>query len=91
MPDMELKLTWRLAFLVEERGSSPLMDCMWNVWNGDNAALDPERGGQMCIAEPIQRKKYPGYPHKGVRTSAEILEGALAELTSALGDFRRGM
>ena len=90
MPDMELKLTWRLAFLAEERGSSPLMDCMWNVWNGDNAALpligEPKK---MCVAEPITRRKYPGYPHKGVRTSAEILEGAFAELTSALSAFRQ--
>lgn len=31
-PLMELNLTWRPAFLQEERGNSPLMDCMWVVW-----------------------------------------------------------
>ena len=31
-PFMELNLTWRPAFLAEERGNSPLMDCMWVVW-----------------------------------------------------------
>lgn len=31
-PLKELNLTWRPAFLEAERGSSPLMDCMWVVW-----------------------------------------------------------
>lgn len=31
-PLKELNLTWRPAFLEEERGKSPLMDCMWVVW-----------------------------------------------------------
>lgn len=31
-PFRELNLTWRPAFLAEERGKSPLMDCMWVVW-----------------------------------------------------------
>lgn len=31
-PWKELNLTWRPAFLEEERGKSPLMDCMWVVW-----------------------------------------------------------
>jgi hypothetical protein len=31
-PYMELNLTWRPAFLEQERGNSPLMDCMWVVW-----------------------------------------------------------
>jgi hypothetical protein len=31
-PYLELNLTWRPAFLEEERGKSPLMDCMWVVW-----------------------------------------------------------
>lgn len=31
-PYLELNLTWRPAFLEEERGKSPLMDCMWYVW-----------------------------------------------------------
>lgn len=35
-PFMELNLTWRPAFLEEERGKSPLMDCMWVVWKRDH-------------------------------------------------------
>lgn len=31
-PYMEYNLTWRPAFLEEERGKSPLMDCIWVVW-----------------------------------------------------------
>jgi hypothetical protein len=31
-PYMELNLTWRPAFLAQERGNNPLMDCMWVVW-----------------------------------------------------------
>lgn len=31
-PMLELNLTWRPAFLEEERGKNPLMDCMWVVW-----------------------------------------------------------
>lgn len=32
-------LTWRLAFLEEERGKSPLMDCDWWVWCADDPPL----------------------------------------------------
>lgn len=46
-PYMELNLTWRPAFLEEERGKSPLMDCMWVVW---------VRGHEGdCITRPIDR------------------------------------
>ncbi len=31
-PTVELKITWRLPFLKEERGDAPLMDCSWFVW-----------------------------------------------------------
>ncbi len=31
-PLRELNLTWRPAFLEAERGKSPLMDCLWMVW-----------------------------------------------------------
>ena len=37
-PLWELNLTWRPAFLEEERGKSPLMDCMFVVWQQDNIA-----------------------------------------------------
>src|SRR3546814_18296617 len=54
MPDLELKLTWRLAFLSKERGNSPLMDCMWNIWSGENAKLPLDK--RFCAAEPLDRK-----------------------------------
>lgn len=34
-------LTFRLAFLEEERGSSPLMDCNWYVWQAGNPRKCP--------------------------------------------------
>lgn len=46
-PLLELNLTWRPAFLAEERGNNPLMDCMWVVW---------QRGHQGgCETRPIDR------------------------------------
>jgi len=89
MPDLELKLTWRLAFLAGERGNSPLMDCMWAVWNGDNTGLPLKRHGdsgpqQMCITEPLPRLKYPGYGGIGVKAAMQVLEGELAALADAL-------
>lgn len=83
-PDMELKLTWRLAFLKTERGNSPLMDCMWNVWNGDNAKRPWPGNERHCVAEPIQRKRYPGYGGIGVLPALQVLEGELDELAKAL-------
>lgn len=83
-PDLELKLTWRLAFLQSERGNSPLMDCMWNVWNGGNAEIEYPSSHRHCIAEPLQRKKYPGYPGLGVRAATEVLAGEIDALTDAL-------
>lgn len=88
MPDLELKLTWRLAFLESERGKSPLMDCMWNVWNGDNTAMSKHSAdrtvSKQCVTEPLPRIKYQGYDKTGVRSSVEILEGAMDELTKAM-------
>lgn len=47
-PYMELNLTWRPAFLAQERGNSPLMDCMWVVW---------VRGHQgRCMTDMIDRR-----------------------------------
>lgn len=83
-PDMELKLTWRLAFLKTERGNSPLMDCMWNVWNGANTGLEFDNPHRQCIAEPIQRKRYPGYGGIGVRPALQVLEGEMDALAKAI-------
>lgn len=86
MPDLELKLTWRLAFLAKERGNSPLMDCMWNVWSGDNAARAAAGVGHLnrCVTQPLPRIKYQGYDKTGLRSSVEILEGEIDALTKAL-------
>jgi len=48
-PCMELNLTWRPAFLEEERGKSPLMDCMWVVWDRNHYG--------PCVMVPIDRLK----------------------------------
>lgn len=79
-PDMELKLTWRLAFLATERGNSPLMDCMWVIWNGANDNVKWPGSDRHCIAEPIQRKKYPGYSGIGVLAATQVLEGEMFDL-----------
>lgn len=83
MPDLELKLTWRLAFLAKERGNSPLMDCMWNIWSGENASLPLDK--RFCAAEPLKRLKYPGYAGTGLKPAMQVLEG---ELDALVGAFR---
>lgn len=86
MPDMELKITWRLAFLEAERGNSPLMDCMWAIWNGDNAKLPYKGEGEkkMCVTEPLPRLKYPGYAKIGTLSALQVLEGEIDELAKAM-------
>lgn len=76
-PNFFLPLTFRLAFLEEERGKSPLMDCAWAVWG-------PCYPADETLFEPVQRIKYPGYAKKGVKATMRILEGELLELTSVL-------
>lgn len=49
-------LTFRLAFLEEERGSSPLMDCSWFVWQRDN----PRKCSRPLIRPPyVPETHYP--------------------------------
>lgn len=86
-PDMELKLTWRLAFLKNERGNSPLMDCMWNVWNGENASRPWPGSDRQCVAEPIPRIRYQGYGGIGIKPALQVLEGEMLELGKALSDW----
>lgn len=83
-PDLELKLTWRLAFLKSERGNNPLMDCMWNIWTGDNSNLKWPGSDRQCVTEPIQRKRYPGYAGTGLKESMQILEGELDDLAKMI-------
>ncbi len=52
-PAKVLPVTWRIAFLEEERGKSPLMDCNWYVWI---------RGQKIDGMEPLPRPKtYPKF------------------------------
>lgn len=81
-PSMELKLTWRLAFLRKERGGSPLMDCMWAVWHHD--PLRDDNGQPICVAEPLKKKLYPGYGDIGLKPAMQVLEGELLALDRAL-------
>lgn len=88
MPDLELKLTWRLAFLAKERGNSPLMDCMWNIWSGENANLPLDK--RFCAAEPLKRLKYPGYAGTGLKPALQVLEGELDELAKVMAGWDGG-
>jgi len=82
-PSIELKLTWRLAFLKKERGNSPLMDCMWAVWTADHIAEDAQGRG-YCVTEPLHKREYPGYAGIGLKPAMQVLEGELDELTKLL-------
>ena len=75
-PTHFLPITWRLAFLEEERGSSPLMDCAWAIWIRGNT--------EDCKLAPVQRLRYPGYAKKGVLASMDILAGEIDALIGAL-------
>lgn len=80
-------LTWRLAFLKEERGNSPLMNCAWAVW------IDPEKrdlGRDICVFEPMKKIPYPGYQSDGLRTKLAKLGQAVDDLTSALSATNHG-
>lgn len=60
-PTWVLPLTWRPAFLEDERGKSPFMDCLWTVWT---AQL---RGGHPAYC-PLDRPAVGiGEPPMGVR------------------------
>lgn len=76
-PNLFLPLTWRLAFLEEERGKSPLMDCAWAVWS-------PAMDQSLCAFEPVLRRKYPGYHRKGLAASVQIAEGEMSDLVQTL-------
>lgn len=71
-PTFFLPITWRLAFLKEERGNSPLMDCAWCVWI---RGMDDE-----CFFEPVRKIVYPGEHGKGLFASVAGLTEAVDEL-----------
>lgn len=73
-PTFFLPITWRLAFLKQERGNSPLMDCAWCVW------IDGME--EECFFEPVRKRVYPGYHGKG-------LIGAQAGLTEAVDELAK--
>jgi hypothetical protein len=78
MPSLELKVTWRLAFLKNERGNSPLMDCMWCAWYHE------EQDVPHCVTEPLRKRVYPGYHGIGIKAGLQVLEGEIDALAGAL-------
>jgi len=78
-PTFFLPITWRLAFLPDERGNSPLMDCAWCVWLDKSLGYDQE-----CFFEPVRKRVYPGYHGKGVTAAMASATEALAELIETL-------
>lgn len=81
-PAYEFKLTWRLPFLEKERGKSPLMDCIWVVWN-DEARLSVD-GHPVCLTEPMPKVPYPGYRDRGLSAALDILAGEFGATAEAL-------
>lgn len=80
-PSYFLPVTWRLAFLKDERGNSPLMDCAWVVW-----VRDWNEPG--CFMEPLRRRVYPGYHGRGLVGANASLTEAVVELGAAVAGFR---
>ena len=86
VPHFFLPLTFRLAFLKEERGNSPLMNCAWVVWTDDDFRADIGPG--ICVTEPLRKRIYPGYQKNGIRTSFAKLGQAMDDLTGAMCNAR---
>lgn len=59
-PWRELNLTWRPAFLEAERGKSPLMDCMWVVWQRGHDDLPTMDMIDRLMECPIAEESYGG-------------------------------
>lgn len=58
-PTGEHPVTWRIAFLEEERGKSPLMDCTWYVW---------DKNATEVRNDPIMRPQaFPDISDPGIR------------------------
>lgn len=70
-PTHRFDLTWRLAFLEEERGKAPLMDCAWFLWVKDHAPLPYAPLLKPQDVEPLER----------------LLTVALADLGFAMDDL----
>jgi hypothetical protein len=80
IPVFFFPLTFRLAFLKEERGNSPLMNTAWVVWMADEFR---DFDG-ACVFEPMRKIVYPGYQGNGIRTSLAKLGQAVDDLCEAL-------
>lgn len=84
-PHFIFPLTFRLAFLKDERGNSPLMNCMWVVWTADEYK---DCGKDITVFEPIKKRLYPGYNRNGVRTGLAKLGQALDGLRETIANGR---
>lgn len=54
-PAFVLPLTWRPAFLEAERGSSPMMNVMWTVW---------QEGLNNCVYRPVPKPNKNQLPQR---------------------------
>ena len=52
-PTHRYPVTWRLAFLEEERGKAPLMDCDWFVWRRGDPPVDRPLSKPKTV-EPLE-------------------------------------
>lgn len=57
-PQMVLALTWRPAFLLRERGSAPMMDVIWSIWDnrlppGETVYRLAEKPAHAPVLEPM--------------------------------------
>lgn len=77
-PTAFFPLTWRLAFLEQERGSSPLMDCTWWFW----VAGDPPLPWRP-LARPETAYKVK-YPRRVLRRDAEQVQEQLRATLEAI-------
>lgn len=59
-PSRIYALTWRPSFLEAERGKSPLMDCMWAVWEKDHKGPCVYSQLTRLMSCPITDSSYGG-------------------------------
>lgn len=77
-PMAVLALTWRPAFLEAERGTSPLANMIWTVWNDRTEGTDTQ---YVMLQRP---EVYPG-PLEVTSTVELGRTGLLGDLTDAMG------
>lgn len=79
-PALEIKLTWRPAFLKKERGNNPLMDCCWYVWLPGQYPAGPAEW--TTVGRP---KLFPDLGTAGLKCALFGLADALEEAGALRG------